>query len=436
MKTSGARALWLNEVANAIMDGGSNPPSIELLKVMVPPKIGTGINDGHVTAAIVFGEDRRDDFKAGQDFIVDEMVGVLRSEGYVNGDDKALRWLKPLDGTWRIPIDEKEYAVFGQRERRMSRDRGMLGETGDNGFLVGPPGVLSSGKSRPFEVEVVGPRGGSERKSFQVHPLALAIPPMTEAERETLRESITRDGVKVPIVLFQGKVLDGRHRFYFASALKKSVRVEEFKGTEDEARRHVAILNLHRRHLTGGQKLAASVALFGEEARKETKEALEKGRILGNQSRSPSRTKMSETGKPPLTAAELQKGGRWEEIVARKAREAGITGVTPAGVKAMKEVMDAPKTLAKVQSGEIPTVTRAVEEARKEKGQPEGSKALAHPSSAFKRLGQCIEHLTAILSDSDIEIGRLPDRVGDRLDEVERLVPRVRQVLRERKVIG
>jgi hypothetical protein len=116
-------------------------------------------------------------------------------------------------------------------------------------------------QARPFElsevfnVDVVGPRGGVTRRSFQPHPLAMAIPPMTKREREALCTSIAELGVLVPPVIYQDKVLDGRERLYCAASVGKPVRIEEFKGTEDEARRYLAVLNniCGGRHLTPAQ---------------------------------------------------------------------------------------------------------------------------------------------------------------------------------------
>jgi len=271
MKTSGDRAAWIQAVASAIMDGGSNPPSMNRLYDLIPSRVGTAVNDGHVTAGEVFGEKSRDDFRMGQRFIIDEVVTVLRERDIVAGDDSALVWTRPLDGVLQIEVDTSVYLIRGQRERRLDADRHMLGERDETEIIK--EGRFESARSAPLELDVVGPRGGHELMKFTVHPIALAIPPMTEAERETLRTSIEKDGVKVPIVIFQKKILDGRNRGYFASILKRPVRIEEFTGTEEEAKRHVAILNLHRRHLNTAQRALAAFNLFGEQAKIEAAKA-------------------------------------------------------------------------------------------------------------------------------------------------------------------
>jgi hypothetical protein len=104
--------------------------------------------------------------------------------------------------------------------------------------------------SEDFEVDVAGPRGGVTRRVYRVHPLSLAIPPMTKRERERLRADIERDGVFMPLTIYRGKVLDGRERLNCASALGKPIKVEEFRGTEEQARRHLFNLNVCGRHLT------------------------------------------------------------------------------------------------------------------------------------------------------------------------------------------
>ena len=50
----------------------------------------TRVSDGHCTAAAAFGEDRRGDKEAGWRVIIDEMVTLLREQGFVGGSDQAL----------------------------------------------------------------------------------------------------------------------------------------------------------------------------------------------------------------------------------------------------------------------------------------------------------------------------------------------------------
>ena len=423
MKTSGDRAAWIQAVASAIMDGGSNPPSMNRLYDLIPSRVGTAVNDGHVTAGEVFGEKSRDDFRMGQRFIIDEVVTVLRERDIVAGDDSALVWTRPLDGVLQIEVDTSVYLIRGQRERRLDADRHMLGERDETEIIK--EGRFESARSAPLELEVVGPRGGHELMKFTVHPIALAIPPMTEAERETLRTSIEKDGVKVPIVIFQKKILDGRNRGYFASILKRPVRIEEFTGTEEEAKRHVAILNLHRRHLNTAQRALAAFNLFGEQAKIEAAKA-----------------KIQTQGRPnklegffPPVSKEAQ-DRKWQGIAAKKANEVGLN-VKPDAIKAMATIALAPQAIATIERGEIKTITKAHEKALEELRRPPTKlPQTADSLSIDRRLGRCITDLTAIIRDTDGEapIGSTFS-ISEKVDQIERLIAKVRYALRARNVI-
>jgi hypothetical protein len=427
MFTSGDRRGWLQTVASKIMDGGSSPPSIDRLNLIVPPDVVTKMNDGHVTAARAFGEDRRDDYRAGWHVIIGEMVTLLREQGFVGGSDQALTWIKPLDGEWKVTMadDGHQLVVQGQRELRMSRDRMIVGERSEaDGSRVGPPSLFEAGRIQPLELQVVGPRGGTTQQSFELHPLALAIPPMTEAEREVLRKSIERDGVKVPIVIFQKKILDGRNRSYFASIFKTPVRIEEFVGTEEEARRHVAILNLHRRHLTTAQRYLAADNLFGKQAEKEAAEAMVRKPISAV-------LKIAQQN-------QANGGGKSHERAAKLAKEAGIANIKPAGMRIIKVLRNAPETRAAVERGEISTVSDAHKKALGELRQSAPITAqTADALSINKRLGRCVTELQAILKDTDGEapVGNPPE-ISSKLDQIEILTPKVRHILRQRKIIA
>lgn len=427
MRMSGNRAAWISACAAIIMDGGSRPPSIERVRLLAADKVGTSPNDGHVTAAIVYGEERRSDLRAGQRFIVQEVIEALRVAGFVEGDDSALRWAKSIDGEFQIEIDGHTYTFYGQRERRMSADRAMLGERdAATGELVGLPGRFVSGTAHPFEIEVIGPRGGHEKIKLEVHPLALAIPPMTEAEREMLRASIMREKkISVPIVIYQKKILDGRHRAYFASILKVPVRMETFEGTEEQAKRQVAVLNLHRRHLSTAQRAQVAYELFGEEAKKEATKA-----------------RIATQGRPPKLRGKsravsgIDHDRRWEGIAAQKANEAGLQTSADA-IKAMATVALAPKTSAAVARGEIKTVASAHEKALAELRYPAAKQSqTAHSLSDFRRLGRCITELRAVIAGDDrgaTDEG-MPELLSERLNEIERLAAKARYTLQQRNV--
>lgn len=90
------------------------------------------------------------------------------------------------------------------------------------------------------------------------HTLCDLVPGgMSEEEHTALVEDIRTHGVRQPIMLYEGKVLDGRARYRACKSVGIECPTAEFKGTEAEAHHFVLSLNLHRRTLSGMQKALA-----------------------------------------------------------------------------------------------------------------------------------------------------------------------------------
>lgn len=98
--------------------------------------------------------------------------------------------------------------------------------------------------------------------SFQQHRLSAAFPAMPDAAFAELRADIAQNGLRMPIVVFEGQVLDGWHRYQACQAVGVSVRLEPFNGDEAAARKFVVSANLMRRHLNESQRgvIAARLA--------------------------------------------------------------------------------------------------------------------------------------------------------------------------------
>lgn len=97
--------------------------------------------------------------------------------------------------------------------------------------------------------------------SIPEHEAAALLPAMSEAEFSALVEDIRENGLREPIVLHEGKILDGRHRMRACEQLGIAPAIKEWDGGgSPEA--FVASMNLHRRHLTVGQRamIAAKMA--------------------------------------------------------------------------------------------------------------------------------------------------------------------------------
>lgn len=104
---------------------------------------------------------------------------------------------------------------------------------------------------------------------FEIHPAANLFPEMTDEESKNLMVDIRENGQREPIVLHQGKVIDGRNRLRACRWLEVEPKTREYQGREEDVVSYVLSLNLHRRHLTEGQRamVAAKIATMKQGAR-------------------------------------------------------------------------------------------------------------------------------------------------------------------------
>lgn len=115
-------------------------------------------------------------------------------------------------------------------------------------------------------------------EALVAHPYADTVPPMTEEEYVNLRDDIRANGLIEPVVIFEGKILDGRHRYKACLAEGKPVHSVEFRGTNAEALSRVISLNLARRHLTVSQRACYATdiePIFAADARRRQQAAAE-----------------------------------------------------------------------------------------------------------------------------------------------------------------
>lgn len=88
---------------------------------------------------------------------------------------------------------------------------------------------------------------------LKIHPAAELFPPMTEAEFLGLKEDIREHGQREDIVVWQGQLIDGRHRLRACRELGIEPQVAELMD-ETDPWQYVVSHNLHRRHLTTAQR--------------------------------------------------------------------------------------------------------------------------------------------------------------------------------------
>lgn len=165
---------------------------------------------------------------------------------------------------------------------------------------------------------------------LEAHPAAELFPMMGEDELRRLTADISENGLRDPIVLLDGKVIDGRNRLAACRMAFVEPRFVEWDG-EGSPTAWVLSKNLHRRHLTPSQQAlvaAAAKAQFQVEAR----ERMVEGR---NQHTSPS--------------ANLREGSK----AAKQA--ADLCGVSTRSVESASKVLErgVPELAEAVRSGDV-----------------------------------------------------------------------------------
>jgi hypothetical protein len=85
------------------------------------------------------------------------------------------------------------------------------------------------------------------------------LPMIDQSNYENLKADIAKQGILEPIVLFEGKILDGRNRYKAAKELGyqfSAANFKSFNGSQAEAEAFVFATNFLRRQMTNAQKQA------------------------------------------------------------------------------------------------------------------------------------------------------------------------------------
>ena len=101
----------------------------------------------------------------------------------------------------------------------------------------------------------------SPTDKVDVHELAAAFPLTEGKEFEQMKKSIETEGQQIPVIMYKGKLLDGRNRWQACRELGIAVKAVEWHGP-GTAEEMILAINLRRRHLTTGQKAAIAVKLL------------------------------------------------------------------------------------------------------------------------------------------------------------------------------
>lgn len=179
----------------------------------------------------------------------------------------------------------------------------------------------------------------------EFHPAANLFPMLSGAEYEALRDDIKANGQLELIWLHpDGRILDGRNRYCACRDLGIEPRFSTWKG-EGSAVDFVVSLNLHRRHLTQGQKAMVAADLLP------LKEAEARERQLATQN--------NDTGRAVRAKMPQQDKGRSRD------QAGALVGVGGRYVSEAKRIQEAaPDLAADIRAGKtnIPWARRVLAE--------------------------------------------------------------------------
>lgn len=204
---------------------------------------------------------------------------------------------------------------------------------------------------------------------YEVHPLCAVLPDMPEDEFAALVESIRAGYDKSkPVILYEGKILDGRHRARACKEAEVTFPKERWDGSFGSPEHFVNANNVTRRHLTEIQRKAVAVRLLLPAEREAAKKRMEDRTSDGN-----------------------VRGGNAHDLAAHRSglKSGRMLPDLEAAIAAKPEVYDA------IMSGKIKTVAKAQDVAgtKRKKSKPKQPK---HPLDA-------IVALVKAASDADVQ---------------------------------
>ena len=120
----------------------------------------------------------------------------------------------------------------------------------------GEPGTVMSS----FEPTAINPVHTPGMARLQEHPAGRFVPLMEDTDFQVLKESIALYGLTHAIVLYEGKILDGRHRYRACCELGIEPCTEEYQG--DSPVTYVYTTNVPRRELSCSERVALALKIL------------------------------------------------------------------------------------------------------------------------------------------------------------------------------
>lgn len=216
---------------------------------------------------------------------------------------------------------------------------------------------------------------------IKAHPAADVFPQLDEPRYASLKDDIAAQGLLHPIVLYDGQILDGRHRYRACRELKLEPTTVEYRGnpwayvwSANGERRD---LNADQRYLIWAQAMEGSAAWAAEAVRRHE---------AGNRARSEATQQQHATSNPrageksggPTTCGPTITGGHNREAAASKAAASHTNRGTVERMDQLRR--HRPDLAAQVVSGEM----RPAEAMRQMKRDTVAERVAALPEGKYR----------------------------------------------------
>lgn len=143
---------------------------------------------------------------------------------------------------------------------------------------------------------------GENLNHYEYHPLANIFPLIDGPAYQELMADVMRHGVREPVWLYEGQILDGRNRYRAAQAMGVECPTREYDGEDPTG--FVVSLNLHRRHLSESQRAMVAAKLANMKQGQRTD--IEPSANLQNVSQSDAAELLSVSPRSVASAAKVQ----------------------------------------------------------------------------------------------------------------------------------
>ena len=199
---------------------------------------------------------------------------------------------------------------------------------------------------------------------------------MSDDEYQLLKSDIAENGLREPIALWKGQLLDGRHRLKACKELKIEPTTRDLPESIDPVT-WVISTNIHRRHLTTQQK-AMVAGRFAEALKEPAKQRkVEAGKVAGKKGgrgRNRVTANLPEPYSPSANGESRQQAATLLGVSARSVGDAQT--ILKQGSAQLQRMVDA---------GEV-SISKAAKVAREHEGDEQVSAITASPSTKKKAL--------------------------------------------------